>query len=119
VKRNIILLRKKDLRDCGTFQRIKSEWLVGDTIAYGVKDGLIVTIPSRGNIGNLYAEKEYSDFNFRFEFQLTPAANNGVGIRAPLTGDAAYVGMELQILDDTSPDMQLCNHISIMDPYMV
>jgi HEAT repeat protein len=77
---------------------------VGDTIAYGVKDGLIVTIPSRGNIGNLYAEKEYSDFNFRFEFQLTPAANNGVGIRAPLTGDAAYVGMELQILDDTSPE---------------
>jgi HEAT repeat protein len=77
---------------------------VGDTIAYGVRDGLLVTIPSKGNIGNLYIEKEYSDFNFRFEFQLTPAANNGVGIRAPLTGDAAYVGMELQILDDTAPE---------------
>jgi hypothetical protein len=34
---------------------------------------------------------------------LTPAANNGLGIRAPLEGDAAYAGMELQILDDTSP----------------
>jgi HEAT repeat protein len=76
---------------------------VGDTIAYGVEDGLLVTIPSKGNIGNLYTKKEYADFIIRFEFQLTPAANNGVGIRAPLTGDAAYVGMELQILDDTDP----------------
>ena len=76
---------------------------VGDTIAYGVEDGLLVTIPSKGDIGNLYTKREYTDFNFKFEFQLTPAANNGIGIRAPLSGDAAYVGMELQILDDTDP----------------
>jgi hypothetical protein len=76
---------------------------VGDTIAMGAEDGMLVTIPSKGTIGNLYTEKEYSDFNFRFEFQLTAAANNGLGIRAPLNGDAAYVGMELQILDDTDP----------------
>jgi len=76
---------------------------VGDTVAYGVEDGMIVTIPSKGTIGNLYTEKEYADFNIRFEFQLTPAANNGLGIHAPLTGDAAYVGMELQILDNTAP----------------
>ncbi len=76
----------------------------GDTIAYGVDNGLLVTIPSKGNIGNLYTTKEYSDFIIRFEFQLTPAANNGLGIRAPLSGDAAYVGMELQILDDSSPE---------------
>jgi len=79
-----------------------SGW-VGDTIAYGVEDGSIVTYPSKGNIGNLYTNKQYKDFIIRFEFQLTPAANNGLGIRAPLTGDAAYVGMELQILDDTAP----------------
>ena len=53
--------------------------------------------------GNLYTEKEYSDFIYRFEFQLTPAANNGLGIHAPLEGDAAYLGKELQILDDTNP----------------
>jgi hypothetical protein len=75
----------------------------GDTIAYGVEDGLLVTIPSKGNIGNLYTKKEYEDFIIRFEFQLTPAANNGLGIRAPLAGDAAYVGLELQILDDSDP----------------
>ena len=38
----------------------------------------------------------------RFEFQLTPGANNGLGIRAPLKGDAAYDGMESQILDNTA-----------------
>jgi hypothetical protein len=76
---------------------------VGDTVAYGVEDGMIVTRPDKGTIGNLYTQKEYADFNIRFEFQLTPAANNGLGIRAPLTGDAAYVGMELQILDNTAP----------------
>jgi HEAT repeat protein len=79
-----------------------SGW-VGDTVAYGAEDGMIVTRTSKGTIGNLFTEKEYADFNFRFEFLLTPAANNGLGIRAPLTGDAAYVGMELQILDNTAP----------------
>ncbi|MGQ9619955.1 MAG: 3-keto-disaccharide hydrolase, partial [Bacteroidales bacterium] len=76
---------------------------VGDKVSYIVEDGMIVIKPQKGGDGNLYTEKEYSDFIFRFEFQLTPAANNGVGIRAPLTGDAAYEGMEIQILDDTAP----------------
>jgi alpha-L-fucosidase len=83
------------------FNGINLHGWVGDTVAYGVENGLIVTIPSKGSIGNLYTKNEYSDFIIRFEFQLTPAANNGLGIRAPLTGDAAYVGMELQILDDS------------------
>ena len=38
-----------------------------------------------------------------FEFQLTPGANNGLGIHYPGTGDAAYTGMEIQILDSTHP----------------
>jgi HEAT repeat protein len=76
---------------------------VGNKQSYVADDGMIVIKPVDDSGGNLYTEKEYSDFIFRFEFQLTPAANNGLGIRAPLTGDAAYVGMELQILDDTDP----------------
>lgn len=76
---------------------------VGDKDAYAAEDGMIVIKPDKGEVGNLYTVNEYSDFIFRFEFQLTPAANNGLGIRAPLTGDAAYVGMELQILDDNAP----------------
>ena len=76
---------------------------IGNKQSYVVEDGMIVIKPENGSGGNLYTEKEYADFVFRFEFQLTPAANNGLGIRAPLEGDAAYVGMELQILDDTAP----------------
>ena len=73
---------------------------IGNLQDYFAKDGMIICDPSNGGHGNLYTEKEYSDFVIRFEFQLTPAANNGLGIRAPLEGDAAYVGMELQILDN-------------------
>ena len=76
---------------------------IGNKESYVVEDGMIVLMPDRGSGGNLYTRNEYSDFIFRFEFQLTPGANNGLGIRAPLTGDAAYVGMELQIIDNTAP----------------
>lgn len=54
--------------------------------------------------GNVYTEKEYGNFVLRFEFKLAPGTNNGLGIRAPLKGDAAYVGMEIQILDDEHED---------------
>jgi hypothetical protein len=70
----------------------------GDTKGYGVEDGVIAVKPESG--GNLYTEKDYSDFIFRFEFKLTPGANNGIGIHTPPEGDAAYVGMEIQVLDD-------------------
>lgn len=72
---------------------------VGDKKGYGVEDKKIVVFPARGG-GNLFTEKEYSNFVLRFEFKLTSGANNGLGIRAPLEGDAAYLGMELQILDN-------------------
>lgn len=74
----------------------------GNKVAYAAEDGMIVIRPDEGSGGNLYTEKEYSDFIYRFEFQLTPGANNGIGIRAPLTGDAAYLGMEIQVLDNTA-----------------
>ncbi len=64
---------------------------------YVVKDGTIVC-PVEGG-GNLFTEAEYANFVVRFEFKLSAGGNNGLGIRAPLTGDAAYAGMELQILD--------------------
>lgn len=76
---------------------------VGNKQSYRAENGAIVVDPQgEGNGGNLYTEKEYSDFVLRFEFQLTPGANNGLGIHAPLEGDAAYVGKELQILDNTA-----------------
>jgi hypothetical protein len=74
------------------------QWM-GNTEGYQVEEGVMVVHPDIGH-GNLYTKDEYANFEYRFEFQLTPGSNNGLGIRAPLEGDAAYVGMELQILDN-------------------
>ncbi|MFN0021198.1 MAG: DUF1080 domain-containing protein [Pirellulaceae bacterium] len=70
--------------------------------AYEVKDGAIVCLKN-GSGGNLYTEKEYANFVLRFEFKLTPGANNGIGLRAPREGDAAFAGMEVQVLDNDDP----------------
>ena len=53
--------------------------------------------------GSIFTKKEYADFVLRFEFKLPPGGNNGVGIRTPMKGTPAYVGMEIQILDDGHP----------------
>jgi len=74
-----------------------SGW-IGDTKGYIVEDEKILCKPG----GNLYTAEEFADFHYSFDFKLTPGANNGLGIRTPSRGDAAYVGMELQILDNTA-----------------
>lgn len=68
---------------------------------YVVEDGVLVC-PKEGG-GNLFTNHEYDNFILRFEYWLEPGGNNGVGLRAPLAGDAAYSGMESQILDDDAP----------------
>jgi HEAT repeat protein len=75
---------------------------IGNKTDYVVENNEIAVRPANGGHGNLFTAEEYSDFNFRFEFKLTPGANNGLGIHAPLKGDAAYMGKELQILDNTA-----------------
>ncbi|MDR1758664.1 MAG: DUF1080 domain-containing protein [Bacteroidales bacterium] len=78
------------------------EW-TGNMVDYQLEDGCISVRPTSSWGGNLYTRNEYADFIFRFEFQLTAAANNGVGIRAPMEGDNAYNAMEIQILDCEHP----------------
>lgn len=68
----------------------------GDTARYEIKDGTIICPKGAGV---LFTEKDYSDFAFHFEFKLEESGNNGVGIRTPEGGHAAYDGMEIQILD--------------------
>lgn len=67
---------------------------------YGITNGMIFC--ERHGGGNLLTEKEFEDFILRFEFRLEPGSNNGIGLRAPWEGDAAYSGMEIQVLDDTT-----------------
>jgi len=64
---------------------------------YAVRDGAIVCAENGG--GNLLTEQEFSNFVLRLEFKLPPGGNNGIGLRAPLTGDVAYTGIEIQVLD--------------------
>jgi len=75
---------------------------IGNKTDYLVQDNELMVQPKQGGHGNLYTANAYTDFIFRFDFKLTPGANNGLGIHAPLEGDAAYVGKELQILDNTA-----------------
>jgi len=66
---------------------------------YAVKDGVLYC--AKGGGGKLLTDKEYSDFVLRFDFRMpAEGSNNGLGIRAPREGDAAYQGIELQILDE-------------------
>jgi hypothetical protein len=69
---------------------------------YGVTNGVLYCAP--GEKGNLLTEKEYENFILRFEFKLDEGSNNGLALRTPLEGDPAYVGMELQILDDAAAE---------------
>jgi hypothetical protein len=72
--------------------------VAGHGQGYVVEDGAIVC-PADGG-GNLLTDREYSDFILRLEYKLSAGGNNGIGIRTPLNGDAAYQGMEIQVLDD-------------------
>ncbi len=67
---------------------------------YVVEDGAIVCT-AQGR--NLITEETFANYVLDFEFQLTPGANNGLGIHYPGTGDGAYTGMEIQVLDSTHP----------------
>jgi hypothetical protein len=60
-----------------------------------VKDGVVTG-------GGRYHKKQFSNFVLRFDFRLKPGANSGIGIRAARTGNAAYDGMEIQVLENTA-----------------
>ena len=83
------------------FNGVNLDGWIGTTTEYVAQEGKIVYQPSSANSsGNFYTTREYGDFILRFEFQLKHGTNNGLGIRTPIHGNAAYVGMELQILDN-------------------
>ena len=83
--------------------RSLSQWH-GNTTNYVPRDGCIYVNAHYGTGGNLYSNKKYSDFIYRFEFSfVSPGVNNGIGIRTRENTDAAYEGMEIQVLDHDDP----------------
>jgi hypothetical protein len=53
--------------------------------------------------GWLATTDEYKNFELQLEFRLPAGGNSGVFLRAPETGNPAYEGMEIQVLDDEAP----------------
>ena len=77
----------------------------GRVVDYEVADGVLIC--KKGAHGNLYTDREYSDFILRLEYRLEAGGNNGIGIRAALSDTPpAVTGIEIQILDDSFPEYQ-------------
>jgi hypothetical protein len=71
----------------------------GKKEAWTTEPGLIVC--KGGGGGWLLTEKEYGNFELRCEYKWSEkGGNSGVALRAPEKGDPAYVGMEIQLIDD-------------------
>lgn len=70
----------------------------GDGKVWGAEKGVIFV--EKGGGGYLMTEAEYGDFELTVEYKLSKGANSGIALRAPMKGDPAYVGMEIQLIDD-------------------
>ena len=77
-----------------------SGWKVvkGKPDVWTVENGCLVVRGKGG--GWLMSEKQFADFDLRFEFKLPLMGNSGVALRTPWGGHPAYDGMEIQLLDD-------------------
>jgi hypothetical protein len=73
--------------------------------AWSVKDGVLTCDGSRGkDHAKWIATKEtYDNFDLTLEFNVAKDSNSGVFIRAPLNGNPATNGMEVQLFDNDSP----------------
>jgi hypothetical protein len=99
------LCADKPLKDDGfvsLFNGVDLKGWVGNTDGYKAADGVLICQARKSKGAKIYTTEEYADFIFQFDFKLTPGANNGVGIRAPLTGNPFKNAFEIQILDNSA-----------------
>lgn len=78
-----------DWSDLGKTPPAGAKWKVAKGVLYG-------STP-RGTW--LVSEAEYGDFILEFEWKLGEQGNSGVALRAPMHGDPAFDGLELQMVD--------------------
>jgi beta-glucosidase len=71
---------------------------VGGKSSWQAKDGILFTEGAGG--AWLSTTKEYGDFDLSLEFKIPKGGNSGVFIRAPRSGNPAFEGSEIQVLDD-------------------
>lgn len=67
---------------------------------WGAENGVIFC--QGGGGGWLMTAEEYGDYELHLEYKMPKMGNSGVGLRSPLRGDPAYVGMEIQLIDDVN-----------------
>lgn len=89
----IALFNGKDLKGWKVTQGGKED-------VWGVEGGVLFA--SGGGGGWLMTEEEFDNFELHLEFKMPRMGNSGVALRSPLQGDPAYVGMEVQLLDDAN-----------------
>jgi hypothetical protein len=70
---------------------------VDPKVKWTVQEGILHGSEPRGTW--LISERQYDDFVLKFDFKLGTHGNSGCALRAPLAGDPAFDGMELQMAD--------------------
>jgi hypothetical protein len=70
----------------------------GEQNVWGAEKGVLYVAGKGG--GWLLTDKEYGDYELRLEYKVPKMGNSGVALRTPRQGDPAYVGMEIQLIDD-------------------
>jgi hypothetical protein len=77
----------------------------GGMDAWSVRGGVLTCDGSRGkDHAKWIATKEtYGDFDLRLEFRASEGGNSGVFFRAPLEGNPAKQGLEVQLFDNDAP----------------
>jgi hypothetical protein len=75
-----------------------AEDLAGDVGSCELVDGELRWRAGKG--GTVHTKGRYADFVVQLEVRLPPGGNNGLAVRYPGSGDPAYAGLEIQVLDD-------------------
>jgi len=99
---------EKDFKQLFSQDGIPADWFVRrwddiskpaaeSSAVWKVQDGVLHGSEPRGTW--LLSQKEYGDFILKFEWKLGERGNSGTALRAPLHGDPAFDGMELQMVD--------------------
>ena len=70
---------------------------VDSATVWKVEAGMLHGSDPRGTW--LVSEKEYGNFELRFEWKIPERGNSGLGLRFPSKGDPAFDGLELQMVD--------------------
>jgi hypothetical protein len=68
-----------------------------DSAVWRVENGVLHGGEPRGTW--LISEQQYTDFTLEYEFKLGETGNSGLALRAPMKGDPAFDGLELQMAD--------------------